>query len=97
MIAQVFTTKAPAGPIPNEMRKFVEDALAEARTHDGVEGAFSIWDPATGESLAISLFRDQAALDAFQAFSNEKIAEAGGFEGVEVPAGRIYSEVIGAL
>jgi hypothetical protein len=96
MIAQVWTAKVPAGPIPDERRKWAEDALSEAKTHDGVEGSISVSDPASGESLTIVLFRDQAALDAYQAFSNEKIAEAGELGG-ETGAGRLYSEVIAAL
>ena len=76
MIAQVHTSKIPAGPLSAEMRKFSEEALSEARTHDGVEGNVSSFDPATGDVLVIALFRDQAALDAFQEFSKEKIAEA---------------------
>jgi hypothetical protein len=76
------------------MRKFAEEALAEARTHDGVEGVLTAWDPATGESLSITLFQNQAALDTFQAFSKEKIVEAEAVEGGEVGPGRLYSEVI---
>ncbi len=97
MIAQVLTTKGPAGPMPDELRKFTEETQSEARTRDGVEGQVSMADPATGEGMTIILFRDQAALDAFQAYAKEKIAEAEGFDGVEVPAGRAYSEVIAAL
>jgi hypothetical protein len=36
-----------------------------------------VFDQATGELLTTILFRDQTALSAFQAFSKEKIAEAG--------------------
>jgi hypothetical protein len=72
--------------------------LSEAKTQDGVEGSMSVSDPATGELLTIILFRDQGALDAYQAFANEKIAEAKdvGFD-VPAPAGRVYSEVIAFL
>ena len=96
MIAQVFTGKVAPGPMPDERRKWAEDALSEAKTQDGVEGSISVSDPATGEVLTIILFRDQGALDAYQAFSNEKIAEAKniGFEGV---AARVYSEGIAFL
>ena len=96
MIAQVLPSKGPTGPMSDEMRKFVEETMSGARTHDGVEGQVSIMDPATGEGMAIILCRDQAALDAFQAYTKEKIAEAGE-HGVEVPAGRVYTEVIAAL
>jgi hypothetical protein len=97
MIAQVHTSTGPAGPMSDELRKFAEEALSEARTHDGVEGNFFIADPATGESMAIALFRDQAALDAFQSFSKEKIAAAEAVEGGQVGPGRVYSEVIAVL
>jgi hypothetical protein len=96
MIAQVVTGKVPAGPVSDEMRKWVEETLSGARTHDGVEGNLVLGDPATGESLAIALLRDQAALDAYQAYSKEKSAEAGEL-GVEVGPVRVYSEVIAFL
>jgi hypothetical protein len=96
MIAQVFTCKIPLDQITDETRKAGEEALAEARAYDGVEGALSVLDPATGDYLAINLFRDQAALDAIQAFSKQKIAE-GQEIGAEVTAIRVYSEVIANL
>jgi hypothetical protein len=96
MIAQVFTAKIPFDQITDETRKAGEEALAAARAYDGVEGAFSVLDPATGDYLATILFRDQAALDALQAFSKEKIAE-GAEIGADVTAVRVYSEVISNL
>jgi hypothetical protein len=80
-----------------EMRKFSEGAIAEALPHGGVKGNMTCTDPATGESLSIVLFRDQAALDAFKAFSDEKIAAAGDVGAAVVGARRVYSEVIAAL
>lgn len=97
MIAQVLTSKGPAGPMSDELRKFIEETQSGARTQDGVEGQVSILDPDTGEGMAIILFRDQAALDAFQAYAKQKIAEAEGSQGIEIPAGRVYTEVIAAL
>ena len=96
MIAQVFTQKIPAGPLSDEMRKFTEDAVAEGRAHDGVEADIVIGDPATGEGITVILFRDQAALDAFEAWASEIVAEAEEL-GVEVASSRVYSEVIAAL
>jgi hypothetical protein len=96
MIAEVSTANTPPGQITDETRKWVEEGLAEARTHDGVEGIISAWDPATGESVNIALFRDQAARDAYQAHADEMIAEAK-TRGSEVAAGRTYSEVIAVL
>jgi hypothetical protein len=97
MIAQVVSGTVAAGPLSDEMHKFTESAFSEARKRDGVEGCLTVFDPATGELLNIMLFRDQAALNAFQAFSQEKIVEATGELGAEVAANRVYSEVIAAL
>jgi hypothetical protein len=95
MIAQVMTAKA--AELSDEMRKFVEDGLAEARRREGVEGIVWVFDPAAGESLSVHLFRDQAAADAFQAFLNEKLAQAEEL-GAEVDrGGRVYTEVIALL
>jgi hypothetical protein len=96
MIAQVVSGTVAAGPLSDEMHKFTETAFSEARKRDGVEGCLTVFDPATGELLNIMLFRDQTALNAFQAFSKEKIVEAGEL-GAEVAANRVYSEVIAAL
>ena len=76
MIAQVFETTGPVGPQADELRKFSEEALAQGRKIDGNEGTLSLVDPTTGKGLVTNLFRDQAAMDAFQAYSNEKIVEA---------------------
>ena len=97
MIAQVWPSTAAAGPLSVEARKFTEEALSEARTRDGVEGVIAMTDPATGESLSITLFRDQAALDAFEAFAKAKIAETSEGFGDEIGVGRVYSEVIAIL
>ena len=97
MIAQVFATSGPAGPQTDEMRKWAEDALGQGRKADGNEGTLSLVDPTTGKGLVINLFRDQAAMDAFQAYSNEKIAESEKLTGVKVPAPDVYSEVIALL
>ena len=96
MIAEVSTANTPPDQITDEMRKWSEESLAETRTHDGVEGILTAWDPATGESVTIILWRDQAARDAYQAHVEEKIAEAK-TRCVEVTAGRVYSEVIAFL
>ena len=98
MIAQVFETTGPVGPPSDEMRKFTDEALAEGRKRDGCEGTLSLGDPSTGKTLIVNLFRDQAAMDAFQAYSNEKIAEAEKLTpGVKVPAPDVYTEVIALL
>ena len=98
MIAQVHTSSGAPAPTPpsDEMRKFVEDALAEGRAQDGCEATIALADPATGDTLIVNLFRDEAALEAFQGYSKQKIAEAEGM-GAKVAPGRIYSDVIALL
>jgi hypothetical protein len=94
MIAQLFTSTGPTGEMSAELRKFAEESLSEARQRDGVEANASVRDPATGDTVSIFLFRDQAALDAYQAWSKEKIAEAGALGSGEISPGRVYSDVI---
>jgi len=79
------------------MRTFLEAAISEARAFDGCEGVVAMRDPLTGESLAINLFRDQAAMDAWQALSDRQRVEG---ERIEGPAGattRVYTEVMARL
>jgi hypothetical protein len=97
MIAHVFTYRRSAGPESEEMRAFLEKAVSEARAFDGCEAVVAMRDPATGEALSINLLRDQAAMDAWQTFSNEQRVEG---EKVAGPAGataRAYTEVIARL
>ena len=96
MIAQVFESTGAPGPMSDEMRKFAEDAMGQGRKMDGNEGTISLIDPTTGKGLVINLFRDQAALDAFQAYSNEKIAESEK-QGGHVAGSHVYTEVIALL
>ena len=97
MIAQVFAVSGPPGPATDEQQKFAEDALGEGRKMDGVEATISLGDPTTGKGLVINLFRDQAAMDAFQAYSNQKIAESETIMGGTVPAPDVYTNVIALL
>ena len=98
MIAQVFETTGEAGEPTDEFRKFAEDTLAEGRKHDGVEATIQLLDPANGKTLVINIFRDRAALDTFQTYSNEKIAEVEAMNpGFKIPAGDVYPEVIALL
>jgi hypothetical protein len=98
MIAQVFDTTGETGEPTDEFRKFAEEAMAEGRKHDGVEASISLGDPATGRNLVINLFRDRAAMDAFQAYSNAKIAEVEKLNpGVKVATPDVYTEVIALL
>lgn len=97
MIAQVFETTGPAGAQSDELRKFSEEALGQGRSMDGCEATLSLTDPATGKGLVVNLFRDQAAMDAFAAYSKAKIAEAEKLTGTKVPAPSVYTEVIALL
>jgi hypothetical protein len=94
MIAQIFTSTGPTGEMPAELRKFAEGSLAEARQRDGVEANASVRDPATGDTVTIFLFRDQAALEAYQAWSEEKIAQAEALGSGEISPGRVYPDVV---
>jgi hypothetical protein len=96
MIAVIHPSRSSPGAMPDDLRTFAEGAVAEARKRDGCEACISVRDPATGESVTLNLFRDQAALEAFQAFENEKIAEAEAL-GVPVDPGRVYTEVIAGI
>jgi hypothetical protein len=93
MIAQVWTSTGPAGPESDEMHKFVSDVLTEARGFDGCEAIVTLRDPTTGEAMAINLFRDQAAMDAFQKVSDERKAEAEKVGGGKIAAPRVFTEV----
>ena len=97
MIAHVYTHTRPAGPDADEMRTFLEAAISQARAFDGCEGVVAKRDPITGDSLAVNLFRDQAAIDAWQTFANEQRVEGEKFEAPIVPATRVYTDVIARL
>jgi len=66
-----------------------ESILAQGRKRDGIEGLLALVDRVSGESQSIVLFRDQAAMDGYEAYSREKAAEVG----ADV-TGRIYSKVM---
>ena len=98
MIAQVHTGSGTPGMVPtDEQRKFFEDALAQGRAQDGCEATIALADPEKGTTLIINLFRDEAALEAFQAYSKQKIAEFEEMGEAKVPPGQIYSEVTALL
>lgn len=84
--------------MPEATRQFAEAAMAEARAMDGCEGLVAVTDPSTGESISITLFRDQAALDAAQAWVDQKLSETEALEGhptAEAP--RVFTEVLANL
>ena len=99
MIAVVRTTSAPVpegGEVSEEVRRFVEQRADETRKADGSEALILLRDPSTGEGLAISLWRDQAAADAFQSDS-ERMTKEVNERGGTVSEPRIYEEVIARL
>ena len=97
MIAEVFESSGPVVPQTDETRQFAEDALAEGRKFDGNEGALVLMNPTSGKALIINLFRDRAAMDAFQAYSDGKIAEVEEQGDTKVGAPEVYTEVISTL
>ena len=88
MIAQVTTATAPP-PITDEMRKSIEEMSSQVRQSDGCEGILTLVDPTTGEALNINLFRDQAALDAFEELRQKLIKDAEDL-GATVPEPHVY-------
>jgi hypothetical protein len=58
------------------MRQYVVDTSAQVPQAEGCEGILILGDPNTGKGLAITLFRDQAALDAFDAVRQRLTTEA---------------------
>ena len=76
---------------------FVEQAL-DTRWFDPARWNVLIGVLLFSAFLVINLFRDRAAMDAFQAYSNAKIAEVEAMNpGFKVPAGDVYPEVIALL
>jgi hypothetical protein len=94
MIAQVLTTAVDM-PITDEMRKFIAEATAQARKADGCEAVITLADATTGEGLSITLFRDQAAVDAFDSLRQTLTNQADEM-GAKVSVPRVY-EVLANL
>jgi len=97
MIARVFQQSTPAGPVNEEIRKSQEEAFATGRQAEGCEGMIMLRDTSTGEGLTISLWRDQAAADAYNATSEKLRNDAEQAHGYKSVGPRVYSEVIALL
>jgi hypothetical protein len=97
MIGQLHRSSSAPGAAGAAMTGFVEEALLEAKKHGGVVGALWMRDPSTGENISVTVFRDQAAIDAFRSFEAEKIAAAESDLGATVGAASTFSEVIIAM
>jgi len=93
MIAQVITFSASV-PITDETRKYVEEVSAEALKADGLEGTLNLADLTTGEGLVITLYRDQAAMDVFQAERQRLSTQAQQDLGVTVSEPRVYEVLV---
>ena len=97
MIARVFQTSTTAGPTTDEERKLLDDNFAAGRQVDGCEGMISIRNPSTGEGLAISLWRDQAAADAYNATSEKLRSDSEQTPGYKTTGPQVYTEVTALL
>jgi hypothetical protein len=90
MIAQVFTTSAGAGgsaPTP----EYAQEIAEKQRAVDGCEGIVMLADPASGEGVAFTLWRDEVAMKAAAAQQEEDIAAAKKVSSsVQVSAPKVY-------
>ena len=95
MIAQVFQMPPPRAELQEadveEATRFAQDAAKRQRDVDGCEGIFMMANPSTGEGLAVTLWRDEAAMKAAASFQEEEIASAKAQNpGMDVPAPTVY-------
>jgi hypothetical protein len=94
MIAQVFRMGPPpagAQQGSEEAQQFAQDAAKRQRDVDGCEGIFMMSDPSTGEGLAVTLWRDEAAMKAAAAYQEEEISSAKKLNpSMVVPAPTVY-------
>jgi hypothetical protein len=95
MIALVYPTTGPT-PFTDELRKYVDEGGSQVRQTDGCEGILYLADPTTGEGFGINLFRDQAAVDAFQAVAERLAKGAEQDFGIGVGEPHVY-EVLARL
>jgi hypothetical protein len=89
-IAQVFTTAgANEGPVAEP--GWLEEVVKRQVALDGCEGLYIFGDPATGEGVSFTLWRDEAAMKAAAAYQEEEIANAkNATPAVQVSAPKIY-------
>jgi hypothetical protein len=100
-IAQVFTAQVSAtaganeGPVADpvwlELKGQLEELVKRQVAVDGCEGLYCFGDPATGEGISFTLWRDEAAMKAAAAYQEEEIANAkNATPAVQVGAPKIY-------
>ena len=87
------TTRLP-GPRTDDSNRFVAEASAKARQADGCEGILILRDPDSGEGLAITMFRDQASADAFNALRAQLTTEAEQRFGGQIGEPQVYQVVV---
>jgi heme-degrading monooxygenase HmoA len=93
MIAQVFRMSGPPpGAQPSEeMQGIVRDTAKRQGDVEGCEGILMMRNPATGENLHVTLWRDEAAMKAGARYQDEEIANAKKRNpSMEVPAPTIF-------
>ena len=94
MIAQVFRIPGPppgAQP-PDQGPVNLEEVVKRQRAVDGCEGIFIMGEPSTGEGLlAVTLWRDEAAMKDGAAYQEDEINSAKQANPVmDVPAPTVY-------
>jgi hypothetical protein len=88
MIAQVFRIPAApgGGPAGN-----LQDVAKRQRDVDGCEGIYIVGNSSAGDILAVTLWRDEAAMRAGAGYQEEEIASAKqANQAMDVPAPTIY-------
>ena len=96
-IARVFHSWG-IGPATEESRKRSEEYNAKCRQAEGCEGLVNMADPAIGEGLSISRWRDQAAAQAFNATSEQMRSEGTRSNpGFKTVGPHVYTEVTALL
>ena len=71
MIAEVRTIRGPAAQ--GEPSELAQRAMKETRAADGCEGLYVLTDSRGGDGIAITVWRDEAAMNAMRAKEDEHI------------------------
>ncbi|HET6873398.1 MAG TPA: hypothetical protein VFH70_01375 [Acidimicrobiales bacterium] len=93
MIAQVFRLPSPPQGVEGspDTQQFAQDAAKRQRDVEGCEGILIMASRATGETLAVTLWRDEAAMKAGSGYQSEEIEEARRRnEAIQVPSPELY-------
>jgi hypothetical protein len=90
MIAQVFRIPAPPQGAPVDQQIAV-DAAKRQRDIEGCEGIVILSHRGTGENLAVTLWRDEAAMKAGSGYQQEEISDAKKLNpSMQVPSPELY-------